>query len=88
MLPKTKKPSLPQISTFSLEQKGCSYYEERAYLGCAYYELAQYLVNQLKFRYLSRVSLKITGNRGKVFILELELRLLVQKGIDSVGLTG
>ena len=50
--------------------------------------IPKYLVYQLKFRYLSRVSLKITGNRGKVFILELELRLLVQKGIDSVGLTG
>ena len=41
-----RNPPLPQISTFSLGQKGCAYYEESAYLGCAYYEDAQYL-----FRY-------------------------------------
>ena len=38
-----RNPPLPQISTFSLGQKGCAYYEESAYLGCAYYEDAQYL---------------------------------------------
>ena len=37
-----RNPPLPQISTFSLGQKGCAYYEESAYLGCAYYEDVQY----------------------------------------------
>ena len=37
-----RNPPLTQISTFSLGQKGCAYYEESAYLGCAYYEDAQY----------------------------------------------
>ena len=38
-----RNPPFPQISTFSLGQKGCAYYEESAYLGCAYYESAQYM---------------------------------------------
>ena len=40
-----RNPPLPQISTFSLGQKGCAYYEESAYLGCAYYEDAQYFLD-------------------------------------------
>ena len=40
-----RNPPLPQISTFSLGQKGCAYYEESAYLGCAYYEDAQYKIS-------------------------------------------
>ena len=36
-----------QISTFSLGQKECAYYEESAYLGCAYYESAQYIINNV-----------------------------------------
>ena len=38
-----RNPPLPQISTFSLGQKGCACYEESAYLGCAYYEDPQYI---------------------------------------------
>ena len=33
--------SLPQISKFSLEQKGCACYGESAYYECAYYEWTQ-----------------------------------------------
>ena len=42
-----RNPPLPQISTFWLGQKGCAYYEERAYLGCAYSEDGQYLIKFL-----------------------------------------
>ena len=35
-------PPLPQISTFSLGQKACAYYEKSAYYECAYYKWAQY----------------------------------------------
>ena len=31
------------ISTFSLGQKGCAYYEKTAYYECTYYERAQYI---------------------------------------------
>ena len=37
-----RNPPLLQISTFSLGQKGCAYYEKSAYYECAYYERAQY----------------------------------------------
>ena len=33
-----QNPPLLQISTFSLEQKGCAYYEKGAYYESAYYE--------------------------------------------------
>ena len=33
----------PQISTFSLGQKGCPYYGKSAYYECAYYDRAQLL---------------------------------------------
>ena len=32
-----RDPPLPQISTFSLEQKGCAYYEKSAYSEWAQY---------------------------------------------------
>ena len=38
-----RNPPLLQISTFSLGQKGCAYYEKSAYYECAYYERAQYI---------------------------------------------
>ena len=37
-----RNPPLSQISTFSLGQKGCAYYEKSAYYECAYYEWTQY----------------------------------------------
>ena len=39
----TKNPPLLPISTFSLGQKGCAYYEKSAYYECAYYKRAQYV---------------------------------------------
>ena len=36
---------LLQISLFSLEQKGCAYYEKSAYYESAFYERAQYHIN-------------------------------------------
>ena len=39
-----RNPPLLQISTFSLGQKGCAYYEKSAYYECAYYESAQYTI--------------------------------------------
>ena len=38
-----RNPPLLQISTFSLGQKGCAYYEKSAYYECAYYEWAKYV---------------------------------------------
>ena len=35
-----RNPTLLQISTFSLGQKGSGYYEKSAYYECAYYERA------------------------------------------------
>ena len=37
-----RNPPLPQISTFSLGQKGCAYCEKSAYYECAFYKRAQY----------------------------------------------
>ena len=45
----SRNPPLPQISTFSSEQKRCAYYEESAYMGCAYYESAQYKIQIILF---------------------------------------
>ena len=36
-----QNPPLPQISTFSVGQKGCAYYQKSAYYECAHYEWAQ-----------------------------------------------
>ena len=38
-----QNPPLLQISTFSLEQKGCADYEKSAYYESAYCERAQYI---------------------------------------------
>ena len=40
-----RNPPLLQISTFSLGQKVCAYYEKSAYNECAYYGRAQYLAH-------------------------------------------
>ena len=45
-----ENPPLPQISTFSLEQKRCAYYWKSAYHECAYYEWAQYLIHLILFQ--------------------------------------
>ena len=42
-----RNPPIPQISTFSLGQKGCAYYGKSAYFECAYYELVQYTEREL-----------------------------------------
>ena len=39
-----RNPVLPQISTFSLGQKGRAYYGKSAQYQCAYYEQAQYII--------------------------------------------
>ena len=35
-----RNPPLLQVSTFSLAQKGCAFYEKIAYYECAYYVTA------------------------------------------------
>ena len=39
-----RNPPLLQISTFSLGQKGCAYYEKSAYYECAYNERAHNVI--------------------------------------------
>ena len=54
-----RNPPLPQISTFSLGQKGCAFYGKSAHYECAYYESVQYA----KFLFIRSFKFELEINR-------------------------
>ena len=84
-----RNPPLLQISTFSLGQKGCAYYEKSAYYECAYYERAQYAnLSTVIFRF-STVGQGYSLDRGPD--LDKNFRVCVTCDVGSefeVGFSG
>ena len=73
-----RKPPVLQISTFSLGQKGCAYYEKSAY-----YERAQYFKTKKFFKQEKYIKLYFSETK-RVFKMQL-MRLLLNLAESTFG---